>query len=184
MKKVVKSILPLFIVALVFTGCAHCPRPCPDDTVLSMNRENRPDWIDDEEVYRQEGLEVRNAGSFSNEELMRFAHNAPEASVYYGFDHSSITSKERQKLQDVATAFNKKSNVDVLVVGHCDWHGTEEYNMALGDRRARSAQVYLQELGVPASNIKTLSRGSFEAEVGGKPDQVWQDRRSDVIVMH
>lgn len=69
------------------------------------------------------------------------------------------------------------------MVGKCDWHGTEEYNTALGDRRAHAVNSYLIELGANPQNLRTLSKGSLEATLGLSVEDAWQDRRVDVIVL-
>lgn len=186
MNHFIKTLLVLLtatIATSIFSGCAHQPCPCPEDTVLSKNWENRPDWIDEEEIYAEEGLAVRTNDSFKRNEVKAYINNTPTTSVYFGFDHSNITSKERKKLQTALNTLKSNSDARLLIVGHCDWYGTEEYNMALGDRRARTVQKYMVKLGADPTRIKTLSKGAFRATVGGKPDKVWKDRRSDVIVM-
>jgi peptidoglycan-associated lipoprotein len=80
------------------------------------------------------------------------------AAVYFDLDSAVIKSAEKNKLGDVAAAL-KGNSKKLVVEGHCDERGTEEYNRALGERRARAAQTELEKLGIDASRISTISYG-------------------------
>jgi peptidoglycan-associated lipoprotein len=69
------------------------------------------------------------------------------------------------------------------VEGHCDWYGTAEYNLALGDRRAESVSNYLGTLGITPLRIDKLSKGSLEATSGLSKAQASEDRRADLILL-
>ncbi len=104
-------------------------------------------------------------------------------SVYFGFDSSSIAAAERSKLQQAAEYLQNNSGHHLLVEGHCDWYGTSEYNLALGDRRANSVSDYLGTLGITPLRIEKLSKGSLEATSGLSKSQSSQDRRADLIIL-
>jgi peptidoglycan-associated lipoprotein len=104
-------------------------------------------------------------------------------SVYFGFDSSSVGASERSKLQQAAEYLEQNSEHRLLVEGHCDWHGTSEYNLALGDRRANSIGDYLDTLGITPERIEKLSKGSLEATSGLSRELSSQNRRADLIVL-
>lgn len=104
-------------------------------------------------------------------------------SVFFGFDSSSIASSERSKLQEAADYLIDNPSESLLIEGHCDWYGTSEYNLALGDRRANSARDYLTTLGISADRIETLSKGSLNATSGLSKSDAAQDRRADLIIL-
>ncbi|MGZ0656975.1 OmpA family protein [Coraliomargarita sp. W4R53] len=104
-------------------------------------------------------------------------------SVYFGFDSSSVASSERAKLQQAADYLEQNSGYHILVEGHCDWYGTSEYNLALGDRRANSISDYLGTLGITPLRVEKLSKGSLEATGGLSKSQSSQDRRADLILL-
>ncbi len=104
-------------------------------------------------------------------------------SVYFGFDSSSVGASERAKLQQAAEYLQQNSGHHLLVEGHCDWYGTSEYNLALGDRRANSVSDYLGTLGITPLRIEKLSKGSLEATSGLSKAQSSQDRRADLIIL-
>ena len=90
---------------------------------------------------------------------------------------------ERPKLAAAKDYLEKNSQYRLLLEGHCDWRGTAEYNLGLGDRRANGAKKYLLSLGVAADKVETLSKGSEEAQKTGG-DEAWKkDRRVDLVVL-
>lgn len=104
-------------------------------------------------------------------------------SIYFGFDSSSVAASERAKLQQAAEYLQQNSGHHLLVEGHCDWYGTSEYNLALGDRRANSVSDYLGTLGITPLRVEKLSKGSLEATSGISKSQSSQDRRADLIIL-
>ncbi|MEO0082428.1 MAG: OmpA family protein [candidate division WOR-3 bacterium] len=81
------------------------------------------------------------------------------ATIYFDFDKSDIRTGEVKKLTDNANAIKAAGNPMVTIEGYCCPIGTSEYNMALGQRRAEAAKAYLVKLGVPASQLTTISYG-------------------------
>jgi len=79
--------------------------------------------------------------------------------VYFDFDKSDIKEEFRAGLNRAAQEMNDNSGLSVTITGYCDPRGTDEYNMALGERRANSVKDYLVNHGVAASRIETVSKG-------------------------
>ena len=99
-------------------------------------------------------------------------------SVYYAFDSSNLDESARNTLTHNAQCVQSKANRNVAVVGMADPRGTEEYNMALGDRRARAAMQYMTTLGVNEHRMRAHSVG--EEYAAGSDDAGWtRDRRSE-----
>lgn len=99
--------------------------------------------------------------------------------VYYGFDDSTLDETARGALGRDATCIQERSIGAVQVTGMTDPRGTEEYNMALGDRRARSARDHLQRLGVSSGTLTIRSVG--EEMATGSDESSWgRDRRADL----
>lgn len=103
--------------------------------------------------------------------------------IFFGFDSYSISINERAKLQAAADYLKRNKGDGLLIEGHCDWYGTADYNLALGDRRAKSIRDYLVTLGIGANRIETLSKGSLEATSGLSKTQSGNDRRGELIVL-
>jgi peptidoglycan-associated lipoprotein len=84
---------------------------------------------------------------------------APQT-VYFEYDRSNVRASEATKVQEVATKFmTEDAATDLLIEGHCDERGTEEYNRSLGERRALALRELLVAAGVPADRIHTVSFG-------------------------
>lgn len=79
--------------------------------------------------------------------------------IHFDFDSSAITSSSAENLRGKAKVLSDKPDMEVTIEGHCDDRGTNEYNMALGDRRAQSAKDFLVQLGIDANRLNTVSYG-------------------------
>ena len=98
--------------------------------------------------------------------------------VYFEFDSSNLDQSSRDKLSQDAACIKEKMIKSVHVTGMTDPRGTEEYNLALGDRRAQSAKKYLQTLGISAS-VSASSMG--EEQATGSDESTWaRDRRAEL----
>ena len=95
------------------------------------------------------------------------------STVYFGFDDSSIQDSEKDRLSANADCIQKEKDKSVYVFGHTDATGTDEYNIALSERRARSAADYLSRLGIDPARLDVVGKG--ETELTGQGDD--QDRR-------
>lgn len=99
--------------------------------------------------------------------------------VYFALDSSAIQSEYNAGLQAGANAI-KASGANVVIEGHCDERGSEEYNFALGERRASAVRKYLYNLGVPMSQMSIVSYGETQPAVTGTGESVWRlNRRAE-----
>jgi peptidoglycan-associated lipoprotein len=106
-----------------------------------------------------------------------------DTSVYFDFDSALLRDDARSSLKTFATAVEKEGRSGLVIEGNCDELGTVEYNLALGEQRARSAKDYLGHLGVPADRIHTLSYGSQHPKYPGHDDAARaKNRRDDIRV--
>jgi peptidoglycan-associated lipoprotein len=103
--------------------------------------------------------------------------------VYFDFNLSDVKAAERAKLQAAKDYLDKNPQYRLLLEGHCDWRGTSEYNLGLGDRRANESKKYLISLGVPADKLETLSKGSEEAAKNADDATMAKDRRDDLVIL-
>ncbi len=105
--------------------------------------------------------------------------------VYFDFDSSDIRKDQTSRLEVNAEFIknNQKYN-EIRIEGNCDPRGTNEYNMALGERRAQSAKKYLVNLGVPEARLSTVSFGEERILIHGQDELSWaQNRRDDFVVV-
>jgi peptidoglycan-associated lipoprotein len=105
------------------------------------------------------------------------------APIYFGLDRAAVAPAERPKLDAAINWLKDNPEKSLVLVGHCDWRGTAEYNLALGDRRANASKSYLSKLGVAATKIETLSKGSLEAKEKGTSEEMAKDRRVEIIIL-
>ena len=100
--------------------------------------------------------------------------------VYFPYDQNTISSTEEAKVSAVAQYLLGHPEAGVVVEGYCDERGTEEYNRALGERRALAASELLIDVyGIEVSRIKTVSYGEERPAVTGTGDAVWSKNRRD-----
>ena len=99
------------------------------------------------------------------------------ADVYFGYDKSAIRKSELGKLDAVAKLLTADGKRKVIVEGHCDERGTAQYNMALGERRARSVRDYLVKAGVPGSQVDVVSYGKERPQCTEASDECFQYNR-------
>jgi peptidoglycan-associated lipoprotein len=108
------------------------------------------------------------------------ANNEP--AIYFDFDSSTLRSDAHSVLQKVASTL-KAQNAALEIDGNCDELGTIEYNLALGEERAKAAKSYLEHLGVPNAKVRTVSYGSERPKYPGHDDDAHaKNRRDDLIV--
>ena len=104
--------------------------------------------------------------------------------VYFDYDKSAIKSSEQGKLDAVANYMKSHMEVAVRVEGNCDERGTEEYNRALGERRAIAGRNYLIGLGIDGSRIDTISYGLDHPVESAKNESAFsKNRRDDFAVL-
>lgn len=184
--------LGLFVLA-VFASCGKQPELDPDATVVGPQNPTRPDLVRDEDPFpvvddgstysedlAGEGLFGRGAG-FGMEDGNQIRGVFP--TIYFDFDQSYIRPADRSALDEVAEALRAAPEDKLLVEGYCDWKGTTEYNLALGDRRAKSVKDYLVGLGIDPTRIEILSKGDLEADPDAGPEGRALDRKAELVIV-
>jgi peptidoglycan-associated lipoprotein len=101
----------------------------------------------------------------------------------FDFDKFSLKPESRDILKGLAGWLTKNKDKSVLIEGNCDERGTTEYNLALGERRAKEAMKYLVELGVDGKRIKTISYGKERPLDPGQTEEAWAKNRRDHFVV-
>ena len=99
--------------------------------------------------------------------------------IYFDFDKSDLRADAREGLQSNATYLKGNSSVQVTIEGNTDERGSNEYNLALGKRRADAAYKYLVDLGVDSSRMTTISYGEEHPAVEGHNELAWAKNRRD-----
>jgi len=102
--------------------------------------------------------------------------------VFFDYDSAVLTHAAQEVLKNKSMILGKYSGVLVTIEGHCDERGTNEYNLALGERRAESAKNFLVSLGVNPSRLKTISYGEEKPVNAGRDEDAWaMNRRAHFV---
>jgi peptidoglycan-associated lipoprotein len=126
--------------------------------------------LSEEEIFLQKSLEQINK-------------EKPLANIYFDYDKALIRDDAKPVLEMNASWLNKFKTIKILIEGHCDERGTEEYNMALGEKRAKAAMDYLTTLGISAGRMKLLSYGKSQPVDPGHGEAAWQKNRRDQFMV-
>jgi len=103
--------------------------------------------------------------------------------IYFDFDSFALSEAARATLAKNAAALTKLTTAKIRIEGNCDEHGSAEYNLALGERRAQTAKKYLTTLGVSEGRLATISYGKEHPVDQGHDEAAWQKNRRDEFVV-
>jgi len=104
--------------------------------------------------------------------------------IYFDFDKSTLTPAAQDNLLRKAEWLRENADATVTIEGHCDERGTNEYNLALGDRRAESAKAFLSDLGIDPSRLTTISYGEERPVDPRNMEEAWAKNRRDHFVVN
>jgi peptidoglycan-associated lipoprotein len=100
------------------------------------------------------------------------------------YDSAKLNGDAKRMLESNANQIKDASSANITIEGHCDERGTIAYNLALGERRAKTAKDYLVSLGVSASRVKVISYGKERPFVTGHDESAWsKNRRAHFVVV-
>lgn len=104
--------------------------------------------------------------------------------AFYSYDESTLSSDAQAALTASANWLKQNPQYNLLIEGHCDERGTEQYNLALGDRRASSAKDFIVALGVDGNRIRTVSYGEERPFDPGHDEAAWaKNRRAHLVIV-
>jgi len=104
--------------------------------------------------------------------------------IHFEFDKSTLTPAAQDSLLRKAEWLREHSDATITIEGNCDERGTNEYNLALGDRRAESAKAFLVDLGIDAARISTISYGEERPIDPRHNEEAWAKNRRDHFVVN
>ncbi len=161
-----------FAAALALAGCAGSGGPDPSDGDASSSTMGGFDsGLDD--------------SSLSGTEVDEGERVAQLETIYFDFDRATVRDDQKPTLRTNSMAIASHDSWRAVVVeGHCDERGSEEYNLALGERRANAVRQYLANLGVPEHKLDTVSFGESKPAVQGHDESAWRwNRRAEFRVI-
>ncbi len=159
--------------------------PAEDTGSYTESSLGSEEHLDSSKTDNLGGLSVNSAMEEGSDEYKR-EHGRSSAGlspIYYNFDESAIRPDMVDRMVNNASFLKELSSAKVVVEGNCDERGTNEYNLALGQRRALTAKKYLVNMGVAASRIRAVSYGEERPLFLGQDEQSFaQNRRSDFVL--
>ena len=175
------------VVAAAACGGPPPPPPPPEPNADSIAAEQaRQDSIrraqEEEERRRQEEADRARRDGEAAAERARMAEelrNTLATMVHFDYDRADIRSGDAAILDQKVAILSANPNLRIRISGHCDERGSDEYNLALGNRRATSAKQYLVSHGIDASRIETVSFGEERAIAMGRDEDSWAQNRRD-----
>ena len=180
MKKVLIYALAAILVLSIAVACKKKPEeipPPPPQTQEQPPVEKveppvvQEPQLTEEEIFLQKSLEQINS-------------EKPLGTIYFDYDRAAIRTDAQATLDANASWMKKFRTAKVLIEGHCDERGTEEYNLALGEKRAKATQDYLLSLGIASDRIKIISYGKSQPIDPGHNEMAWQkNRRAQFLVI-
>ncbi len=177
----------LLLCGVVLGGCAKKPKPAApipqavDTAALRRAREDSLRALQEADARRRAADEEARARAAA--EALENARAAIVAPVYFDFDESAIRDDSKQVLDRKVALLRANPDLRLRIEGNTDERGSEEYNLALGMRRAEAAKQYIVGFGVDASHMGTMSNGEDKPADPGHDESAWSKNRRDEFVI-
>ncbi len=182
-------LIPIATLALLM-GTVACQKPAPAPTGPTQAELDAAKKAADEEAARKAAAEEAARKAAAEAAAKKAAEEAAAAAfkaaadkalvnIHFDFDKSDIKEADRALLQGIADFMKAYPQAKVEIQGHCDERGTNEYNLALGNRRADAALAYLKTLGVAEDRMTTISFGKEKPLCTEAKEACWSQNRRD-----
>ncbi|MBN1223616.1 MAG: peptidoglycan-associated lipoprotein Pal [Candidatus Aminicenantes bacterium] len=179
-----KTLILTLVVFLVFGSVISCRKkveeaPPPPPQVKEQPKVEKVEAppvvkepeLSEEEIFMRKSLEEINT-------------EKPLGMINFDYDKYFIRDDAKPILESNAAWLSKWKTVKLLIEGHCDERGTEEYNLALGEKRAKSTMDYLVSLGISADRLKIISYGKSQPLDPGQSEAAWaKNRRAQFTII-
>lgn len=175
-KVTAKNILLALVVALFVSGCAK-PKAADDMAAVSKPPSETAISTPQPTPAQPPSADVQ--------PVQTAAAPAALDQVYFAYDQSMLSDQAREILAANAAILQTVPDVKVSVEGHCDDRGSDEYNLALGERRAQTVRSYLVSLGISPERLLTISYGEERPSVAGNTEMAWaKNRRAEFKMLN
>ncbi len=199
MKKIIILSLSTFLIFAYFISCkpeqapefTPPPAPAPQEQTPVVKEQPIIEKVEKVEEPEKKLIDIEFAEPELSEEeiflkksLEEINQESPIQIIHFDFDKFFIREDAKPALEANAKWLKKYSTVKILLEGHCDERGTEEYNFALGEKRAKSTFDYLVSLGIASNRMTTISYGKSQPLDKGHNEIAWQkNRRSQFTII-
>jgi peptidoglycan-associated lipoprotein len=181
MKKVLIYALAVVLIFSFAVSCKKKPKEVPPPPPPQQQEQPVVEKVEAPVVQEPQLTEEE---MFLQKSLDQINREKPLGTIYFDYDRALIRDDARAVLDGNAAWLKKFRTAKILVEGHCDERGTEEYNLALGEKRAKSAQDYLLSMGIASDRIKIISYGKSQPINPGHDESAWQmNRRAQFLVI-
>jgi len=190
MNRIVFPLALALAATLATTGCKRTPvkttfipganGPSMTDTHLTDTVPSVPPYNPDNDPSKH-NIDTASIDTF--EGMIKDPAALAANTIHFAFDSAAIKKGEKDNLVAVASALKSSLNDKLLIEGNCDERGTDEYNRALGEKRALAAREALAKLGVSADRIRTLSNGKDKPADPGHDESAFAKNRNDTFVL-
>jgi len=177
------------VIALGLVACPKRPVPKPDSGTTGTATE-RPGSAETGQKDQEKVIERPLDGKVDSSDSMGKTGQYVESKanmfsdILFDYDKYDVQDTYKQTLQSIASWMSKNTTARLSIEGHCDERGTNEYNLALGDRRAKAVKDYLISLGVAAARIDVISYGEEKPACKEQTEDCWaKNRRAHFIVL-
>jgi len=186
-KRVAVAVALIGFVAFLFTGCQR-------EVIIEGGAEEtkQPEVIEGESQVPEEAEAAKEKeqieASLQTKRYPGIEGEVFESSmlvdIHFAFDRYDLSPVARENLAENAEFIIKFPEAKIQIEGHCDERGTNEYNLALGERRAMAARNYLISLGVPTNRLSTISYGEELPIDTGHNEEAWaKNRRGHFVIL-
>ncbi len=169
----------MLLVSAVSVLLAACSDPPADDS-LNGNKATIVDGMGANGMGSGglKGIDLNTLGAMAAlEDEKNYAVGGVQPTIYFGYDSFGLDEKGQAVASHYARFLASKPTVQAVLEGHCDERGSSEYNMALGERRAKAVRDALIVSGVAASRIKVVSFGEEKPAAEGLNESAWSQNR-------
>ncbi|HUP66553.1 MAG TPA: peptidoglycan-associated lipoprotein Pal [Thermoanaerobaculia bacterium] len=187
-------LLSLAMVAVILAaGCRSktkpVPVPAPEPVPIEVTETapppvatiEQPDDFGPPAEPMVEAVDLSGTIDQVNERVQRLGYIRD---VFFEYDSASLSADAQDALAVTASWLKTHPEFNVMIEGHTDERGTQQYNLALGDRRANIARDYLLTLGIPSNRVRTISYGEERPFAVGSNESAWsQNRRAHIVLM-
>lgn len=155
-----------------------------EETTSGETEQMTEDEMTAEEKAKQRELEEQRLKEQRKEEARKEAKaRFVNKMIHFEFDKSELTANAREILKEKAEWLENNPSEDVLIEGHCDERGTTEYNLALGERRAKAARDFLINMGISESRLSYVSYGEEKPLDPASNPEAWaKNRRAEFVI--
>jgi peptidoglycan-associated lipoprotein len=184
-KSIIFLCLTVFVV--VYAGCAEKHLTTSEGTASAQNnsaiKQNEQPSTGGSSAKQEESAKQSISKEQTTMESAASQITTDFKDIHFDFDQYSIRPEDRQILSGHADLLLKNKNFKIVIEGNCDERGTDEYNMALGQRRADEAKKYLINMGVNKKRVSTISYGKERPLDPDHNEEAWAKNRRDHFVV-